>query len=192
MRTLLVPLTVAAVFVSGCALTRVGSEPPPTESTDGPAYRLTVRGETGADLPVDVFDDTQSVRDARAASKPDLMAAMETMPAEGITALPVAGDQRSVLVAWVGLTCDEHAVITVSPGIRQIVVSPQRHEPCDLLPNGRGVVLSFGAAVDPSLIDVQLAETVTGRRRPTLARRSDPGLAGGDTLPTASTGLPGS
>ena len=159
MRTFLGLLTLAIVLVSGCALTRVGSEAPPTERNDGPAYRLTVPGETGADLQVDVFDDTQSVRDARAASKPELVAATEAMPAEGIVALPVAGDRRGVLVAWIGLTCDEHAVITVSPGIRQIVISPQRREPCDLLPNGRGVVLSFGAAVDPALIDVQLAQT---------------------------------
>jgi len=119
-------LTLAAVLVNGCALTRTGSEPPPSESAGGPAYRLTVPGETGADLPVDVFEDTLSVRDARAVSKPDIVAAMETMPAEGIAALPVAGDQRSLFVAWVGLTCDEHAVITVSPGIRQIVPVPSR------------------------------------------------------------------
>jgi hypothetical protein len=133
-------------------------------------------------MAVDIFDDTHSVRGARPATKPDIVAAMETMTVEGIAALPVADDPRSVFVAWVGLTCDEHAIVTISPGISGIAVSRQLREPCDPVPNGRGVVLSFGAAVDPSRIDLDL--------QPPAPSTAGPGMPGTSPSPAAPSATP--
>lgn len=160
MNKLIGPALAAIFLLSACSLTRQGDEPGPSIGLGGPVRSVTAAGEIGETMQIDVFDDTFALRDVRKATDGELAAAMKRIPDKGIAALGVIGDPASVVVAWIGLPCDEYGTLTVSPGIQQIVLAPGPVPgACDAMAVGRAVVLTFGAAVDATRIDMQLGRT---------------------------------
>jgi hypothetical protein len=133
--TRLLPLGMVAVLLSACAVATVERSPrewtTSVEGVDGRTHVIRVRDTSGR------VDD--ATVDPTGVPVP-----------EGVVLAP--GTDRTLLVPWVGGSCDATTAIDVAPGGGGVVITitpTSGAEVCDAMAVGHVVALTFGEPIGP-------------------------------------------
>jgi hypothetical protein len=105
-----------------------------------------------------IEDWSGSLESTRAASETELVVESGSGAAAEIwaTGTGSGAESRTIRLVWVGEICDQAARLIIDHEVANLTVEVPEGRVCDAMGVGRGVVLTFGHAVNVTVIQVHL------------------------------------
>ncbi|MES2209676.1 MAG: hypothetical protein V4515_05765 [Chloroflexota bacterium] len=104
-------------------------------------------------------DESGRVEAVRAAMAADWPVLPDWPTGIDIQAAVMPQSDRSILVAWIGSSCNQSGLVTVSAAATSLDVAPSPTTDCEAVGIYRGLVLTFTQAIPVGQIELQLDPT---------------------------------